>query len=93
MRSCLESFREVAVFELMIFQLLYCILLGIENHQNVRGRGHHFKYHNLFCKNLIFLTVNYVMLDTPNDMASELKYTAKRLMVGRKNNQTATKNY
>ena len=28
------------------------------------------------------------MIDTPNDMLSDLKWTAKSLMVGRKNNQT-----
>ena len=30
----------------------------------------------------------YVIIDTPNDMISDLKWSAKSLMVGRKNNQT-----
>ena len=40
------------------------------------------------CKELGAEAYNYVTIDTPNDMPSDLILTAKSLMGGRKNNQT-----
>ena len=39
-------------------------------------------------KQLEAVAYYYVMIDTSNDMPSDLKETAKSLMVGRENNQT-----
>ena len=38
-----------------------------------------------YLDNLITEAYYYVMIDTPNDMQSDLKQTAKSLMFGRKN--------